>query len=181
MTCPFQALLTKANFGNDILLRSKMAKFISWRSQAKITEAMLKDIDNPDGTGKMVLVRLLYQREGRILVDTMRDLKKCPWTSKWILCQPRLWWWHKFQGKTWTLWAPVSTTASSLEEWPGVQAYFLHWSEGPSCHLGGGGEGKDGDHVSQEPPLLWPENALCHHFECHARSHWAGLWSGLQV
>ena len=76
MTYPFQALLAKANFSiSEIFLKSKMAKFIDWRSQAKITEAMLKDIDNPDGTGKMVLVRLLLQREGRILVDTMRDLR----------------------------------------------------------------------------------------------------------
>ena len=49
-----------------------MARFLRG---AKITEAMLKDIDNSDGTGKMVLVRLLYKQEGRILVKTLKEVR----------------------------------------------------------------------------------------------------------
>ena len=53
-------------------LKSKMARFIK---EAKITEAMLKNIDNPDGTGSMILVRLLNKEEGRILVNTLKDVR----------------------------------------------------------------------------------------------------------
>ena len=66
-----KALLGKANL--NLVLKSKMAKFIK---DAKITEMMLKNIDNPDdGKGSMILVRLLCKREGRILVNTLRDVR----------------------------------------------------------------------------------------------------------
>ena len=66
-----KALLAKANL--DLVLKSKMARFIK---EAKITETMLKNIDNPDdGTGSMILVRVLDKREGRILVDTLKDVR----------------------------------------------------------------------------------------------------------
>ena len=66
-----KALLSKAKV--SLPLKSKMARFIK---EAKITEAMLKNIDNPDdGTGSMILVRLLDKREGRILVDTLKDVR----------------------------------------------------------------------------------------------------------
>ena len=66
-----KALLAKANL--NLILKSKMVKFIK---EAKITETMLKNIDNPnDGTGSMILVRVLCKWEGRILVNTLKDVR----------------------------------------------------------------------------------------------------------
>ena len=65
-----KALLTKAD--RNFELKSKMGRLMK---EAKVTEEMLKNIDNPNGKGSMVLVRLLSQKEGEILVQVLRDVR----------------------------------------------------------------------------------------------------------
>ena len=65
-----KALVTKA--GIDFKPRSELGVMTQ---EAKITEAMMKDIDSGDGKGSMILVRMLYKTEGQTLVKVLREVR----------------------------------------------------------------------------------------------------------